>query len=155
MKRRLLQIAALLAASMAAGAVRNAALSPSLPWTRLPEHPLAAEIIEAGFRLAAREEVAQASEAGWPLIFDARSQTEYDRGHIPGALSTPAQELATRGGEYAAMLGPTDPVILYCSHEACTDALRVAEVIRGDHGRDVAIYLPGMVGWRAAGGPEE
>lgn len=149
------QVGLLAAAALLAGVLRNLALSPPLPWTRLPKPPLAAEARADGIRLISREEVVAASETGSPLIFDARSMAEYDRGHIPGALSAPASEAAARLAEWIGLIGPDEPVIVYCGHPACSDALILGRILRGPGDREVWMYLDGMSGWRAAGGPEE
>jgi rhodanese-related sulfurtransferase len=52
-----------------------------------------------------------AVEAGEAILVDVRSRATYEQGHIAGALSIPAQEVATRSAEL-----PTDKqVIFYCA----------------------------------------
>jgi 3-mercaptopyruvate sulfurtransferase SseA len=52
-----------------------------------------------------------AADAGEAILVDVRSQTTYEQGHIAGALSMPAQEVARRSTEL-----PTEKtVIFYCA----------------------------------------
>lgn len=46
-----------------------------------------------------------------PQLFDARSRSSYDRGHIPGAISLPFDELENRLSE----VSRERLVIFYCS----------------------------------------
>ena len=48
---------------------------------------------------------------GSAVFVDARSLDQYEQGHIPGALSLPADEIADRLDE----LDPDDPIIAYCT----------------------------------------
>ncbi len=49
-----------------------------------------------------------------PVIVDVRSQSEYESGHVPGALHLPFYAMWTRHTEIKGK--PEDPVIVYCEH---------------------------------------
>jgi rhodanese-related sulfurtransferase len=49
-----------------------------------------------------------------PVIVDVRSESEYESGHVPGALHLPFYALWSRHEEMKAQ--PEDPVIMYCEH---------------------------------------
>ena len=49
-----------------------------------------------------------------PVIVDVRSQSEYESGHVPGALHLPFYAMWSRHAEIEGKL--EDPVILYCEH---------------------------------------
>jgi rhodanese-related sulfurtransferase len=49
-----------------------------------------------------------------PLIVDVRSQGEYDRDHVPGAVHIPFYSVGS--GLRAFGLAKEDPVVLYCEH---------------------------------------
>jgi len=49
-----------------------------------------------------------------PLIVDVRSQGEYDRDHIPGAVHIPFYGI--RSGLKDSGVSPKDPLVLYCEH---------------------------------------
>jgi rhodanese-related sulfurtransferase len=48
---------------------------------------------------------------GSHLVVDARTAEEFGKGHIPGAINIPAEEMAARNGEVSA----GKPVVVYCS----------------------------------------
>ena len=49
-----------------------------------------------------------------PLIVDVRSQGEYDRDHVPGAVHIPFYSIGS--GLRVIGLAKQDPVVLYCEH---------------------------------------
>ncbi len=49
-----------------------------------------------------------------PLVVDVRSQGEYDRDHVPGAVHIPFYSIGT--GLKELEYPKTDPVVLYCEH---------------------------------------
>jgi rhodanese-related sulfurtransferase len=49
-----------------------------------------------------------------PLIVDVRSQREYDRDHLPGAVHIPF--FVIESGLQQAGFSKKDPVVLYCEH---------------------------------------
>lgn len=49
-----------------------------------------------------------------PLVVDVRSQGEYDRDHVPGAVHIPFYSIGS--GLNARGYSKQDPVVLYCEH---------------------------------------
>lgn len=49
-----------------------------------------------------------------PLVVDVRSQGEYDRDHVPGAVHVPFY--STGSGLHELGYPKSDPVVLYCEH---------------------------------------
>ena len=49
-----------------------------------------------------------------PLVADVRSQSEYDRDHVPGAVHIPFYSIGSGLKELG--YPKTDPVVLYCEH---------------------------------------
>lgn len=97
-----------------------------------------------------REELIRRRDAGEITVIDVRPHEEYEAGHIPGAISVPLTELATRLADL-----PTDRgIIAYCRGAFCVmapDAIRVAE----RSGREVKRLDEGMLEWTLAGLPVE
>ena len=74
-------------------------------------------------------------------LLDVRSPEEYARGHLPGALNIPVQELDRRVAE----AGPTDgELVVYCrsGHRSS----RAAEILR-QHGFSKVHNLGPMTAW--------
>ncbi|MFJ9371550.1 ArsR/SmtB family transcription factor [Nocardia sp. NPDC101769] len=95
-----------------------------------------------------RDELIRRRDAGEITLIDVRPHDEYDAGHIPGAISIPIAELATRLAEL-----PTDrDIVAYCRGAYCVmapDAVRIARTA----GRDVKRLDQGMLEWTLAGLP--
>ncbi|MGD1906063.1 MAG: rhodanese-like domain-containing protein [Leptolyngbyaceae cyanobacterium] len=86
-----------------------------------------------------------------PLILDVRSEAEYNKGHIPGAIHISHRDLPDRLEELAAF--KAQPVILYC--EAGVRA-GIAETTLVDAGFQQVIHLAGdMQEWRRREFPVE
>jgi rhodanese-related sulfurtransferase len=99
-----------------------------------------------------RETLAAQIAAGTgPLVLDVRSGSEYDAGHVPGAINLPFQSVASRHEELAVAAGA--PIVVYCAHGPraawAGRALRKA-------GYTHVLYLDGhMTAWKKAGLPTE
>jgi rhodanese-related sulfurtransferase/rubrerythrin len=84
-------------------------------------------------------------------LIDVRQPTEYERGHIPGALLIPVSELHDRVQE----LDPDKPTITYCGSGVRSRA--AASLLEGEGLRNVYSMLGGMRAWEglvAEGLPE-
>lgn len=81
-----------------------------------------------------------------PQILDVRTRAEYRRGHIPGAVNLPVQELA-QGLEQLG-LEPSRPVVAVClSAHRSVPAVRLLQ----RRGFEDAVQLQGgMMAWRRA-----
>jgi len=85
------------------------------------------------------------------LIVDVRSQAEYDRDHIPGAVHIPFYTVGT--GVEQLGYPKTDPVAVYCEHGPRAGLAGMALYL---HGFDQIYSLDGhMKAWRANGFPIE
>ncbi len=58
--------------------------------------------------------LAQMQEGTAPLIVDVRSQGEYDRDHIPGAVHIPFYAIGSGLNDIG--FSKKDPLVLYCEH---------------------------------------
>ena len=79
-----------------------------------------------------------------PTIIDVRSQSEYESGHVPGAIHLPFYSLWTRQSE---IRSPKDEqVILYCEHGPRAG---IAKFDLWTAGFEKILYLEGhMSGWK-------
>ena len=84
------------------------------------------------------------------VVLDARPASEYEAGHIAGALSVPVDDLQRRLREF-----PKDKeYVAYCRGPYCVYADRAVEILRA-HGRRARRLVEGFPEWRAAGLPVE
>ncbi|WP_232661276.1 ArsR/SmtB family transcription factor [Pseudonocardia sp. TRM90224] len=95
-----------------------------------------------------REELLRRVRDGHATVLDVRPAREYAAGHIPGAISIPADELADRFAE----LPTATTVVAYCRGPHCVlsyDAVRLLT----QHGRNAIRLVDGMPEWRLSGLP--
>jgi rhodanese-related sulfurtransferase len=79
------------------------------------------------------------------VILDVRPTEEYDAGHIPGAVSIPADQLSERLAEL-----PTDAeIVAYCRGAYCVLAHEAVRLLTA-HGRRAVRLADGMLEWRLA-----
>jgi rhodanese-related sulfurtransferase len=93
-------------------------------------------------------EVTLAQEKGWGaavLWIDARPQEEYEKGHIPGALSLNEDDWNNLLPAVLAAWSPERKLVVYCSRVSCNASHGVAERLRNEAGLKNVYVLPG--GW--------
>jgi rhodanese-related sulfurtransferase len=84
------------------------------------------------------------------IVLDARPVSEYQAGHISGAISIPVDRLQRRLGR----LPRNKEYVAYCRGPYCVYADRAVELLRGSK-RRARRLLQGFPEWRAAGLPIE
>ncbi len=86
-----------------------------------------------------------------PLVVDVRTQGEYDRDHVPGAVHIPFYSI--RSGLSRAGFPKKDPVVLYCEHGPRAGIAGFTLLL---FGYDEVYSLEGhMKGWRTREFPIE
>ncbi len=104
------------------------------------------------------ESVARAREifdAGEVLFVDARSQADYENGHIPGALSLPVGRFDERIESFLNQYPAEQPIVTYCSGRTCEDSHNLARFLSEAGYTDIRIFIDGFPGWQAEGHPVE
>lgn len=143
-----LVVAALLSFSLAAGTLGNLVHPARLPWTGATATPPLPE----GVRIIALSDALARVQAGTTIMFDARSAAEYDRGHLPGAISLPAAESLA---DWIGVIKHGEVVVTYCTGPSCDDAIRLATRLREQTGAQVEVFAGGFAAWAEAGLPME
>jgi rhodanese-related sulfurtransferase len=106
---------------------------------------------QAGLEVVELAEAQRIAKAGDYVILDARSTDHYEAGHIPGALSMPVKDPGARFAGLQVLLVPKQPVMVYCSGQACDQALRLGAFLREQGIEQVALFEGGMEVWEGAG----
>ncbi len=112
----------------------------------------------AGARPEEIDSVARAKEIydnGGVLFVDARSQQNYESGHIPGAVSLPVGQFDARIDDFLDRYEPDQPMVTYCSGRTCEDSHDLARLLSDFGYDDVRIFIDGFPGWQAEGHPIE
>jgi rhodanese-related sulfurtransferase len=99
-----------------------------------------------------RDELLRQIQAGIaPLIVDVRSQGEYDRDHLPGAMHIPFYTISSGVGEIGH--AKNAPLVLYCEHGPRASIAGFSLFLSG---YDTVYSLEGhMKGWRKNSFPIE
>jgi sulfur-carrier protein adenylyltransferase/sulfurtransferase len=93
----------------------------------------------------------QLIDTGQPLVLDVREQSEWDEGHIPGAVHVPRGHLESRIERAAP--DPSRPVVIYCS---VGNRSAFAAKTLGELGYQVVSSLAGgFTDWKRNGFPVE
>lgn len=85
-----------------------------------------------------------------PVILDVRSPEEYASGHVPGAINIPHDQIQARLSELDDQRG--EEIVVYCRSGKRAG---IASEILSDSGFRVTHLTGDMMGWTAAGHPEE
>lgn len=89
------------------------------------------------------------------LFVDARSNDDYNEGHIKGAISLPVGEFDERVGNLLDDYSPDQSIITYCSGRTCEDSHRLAQMLIDLGYENVSIMVDGFPGWKENGYPVE
>ncbi len=94
-------------------------------------------------------------DGGKTLFVDARSNDDYNEGHIKGAISLPVGEFDERVGNLLDHYSPDQSIITYCSGRTCEDSHRLAQMLIDLGYENVSIMIDGFPGWKENGYPVE
>ena len=89
------------------------------------------------------------------LFVDARSQNDYDNGHIPGAVSLPVGRFEERIESFLNRYPAEQPIVTYCSGRTCEDSHNLAQFLSDVGFTNVRVFIDGFPGWEAEGYPIE
>ncbi len=87
--------------------------------------------------------------SGRAVFLDARSQYEFEQGHIQGALSLPPRDFAARFPGLKPRLTGKEAVIAYCDGELCQLSIALAEQLRAAGITNVFVLKNGWTLWNA------
>lgn len=87
------------------------------------------------------------------VFMDARSETEYARGHIRGALNLSWEEVDDHFLTATAALSPGTPIITYCEGDTCRSSYNLALFLRDMGFTNVKVLVNGWSLWKKAGLP--
>ncbi len=87
------------------------------------------------------------------LVLDARRESDFLSGHIPGAMSLPANAIDEALVTIAMLLTPEQPVLVYCSGQDCDESIMVGEALVQSGFTNITLYVGGLKAWQEAGLP--
>lgn len=126
-----------------------------IPWVQDWSIYVESRAREAGIEIVPLSVVYSMFKAGDGLFIDARPATEFEAGHIPGAISLPFEELDSRLETLIRILDVHFPLIAYCSNRECDDALMLAIALQDMGKTNLLYYVDGFDVWKEEGCPVE
>ncbi len=154
----------LLGTAAAVLGVVSLAIRLDVPWTPPPPDPAAAvceidEPVEGVAPAIARIPVTQLQSriaSGDVVLVDARPSEDYAAGHIPGAISLPADEVDALFASQSLPIPVDRDVVTYCARADAGDAEHVGRVLDSTVGCPrIHVLAGGWDAWLGADGPVE
>jgi len=141
----------LIGISILCGVLANTFGPKQIPWQQAWSNQVSSQAEELGIRSATVEDAKRILDEGVHFIFDARPPVDFESGHIPGAMLLYSEDFNTYFMDYAMMLTPEQPVMVYCSGYACDESLLVSEMLFEQGFTNLVLFAGGMAEWNAAG----
>ncbi len=138
--------------SLFVNAVRS---SGKIPWVQDWGHYVEAKALKEGLSLASLDQTRAIVDQGIYVLFDARHAIDYNEGHIPGALSFPYDEIDTAFQSAQMYLIPEQPILTYCSGDACDDSFELALFLKEQGYTNMTLFAGGFNAWTSAELPVE
>lgn len=85
------------------------------------------------------------------VLVDARSREDYDKSHLPGALSIPLEDIK----DYAGELDKDEKIVTYCGGFQCPASTEAAKMLMKLGFGDVRDYKGGIQEWTEKGYPTD
>jgi rhodanese-related sulfurtransferase len=85
------------------------------------------------------------------MLVDARSREDYDKGHLPRALSMPLEDIK----DQADRLDRSEKIVTYCGGFHCPASTEAARALMKLGFKDVRDYKGGIQEWTEKGYPTE
>ena len=108
-----------------------------------------------GVRMITLAEAEDLWRAGEAAFLDARTADLYAQGHVPRALSAPAEEAEKSLPPFFERLPLTGPLVIYCEGGDCSSSLALAKLLHGRGFTDLRVFNGGWEEWEKAGLPGE
>lgn len=146
--------ASLLALSLALGTGANLLRPPAsrLPWIGEWDLHIETKAFRAGIPVTFLTGAQARAADPATMIFDARIPEQYEAGHLPRARNLPVGDVDRRIGDFARLLTPETPILIYCGGSDCADGLDLAVKLRELGFADLTLYPGGYAEWVGYGG---
>ncbi len=99
------------------------------------------------------EEAARRFEAGEAVFVDSRNPSDYEQGHIRGAVNLPEPRFDQEIERFLLQFDPGTPIITYCDGPQCDLGKDLAEKLHFTGFENVFYIVDGWSRWKSAGLP--
>ncbi|WP_432736519.1 rhodanese-like domain-containing protein [Maridesulfovibrio sp. FT414] len=97
------------------------------------------------------EKLLSAYDSGEVQLVDARSDSDFTMGHIPGAVNIPSWAVHDEFASLSVVLAKDKGVIVYCDGLSCGKSTIVAKKLLDAGYGNVMVYSDGIDGWISSG----
>ncbi len=118
-------------------------------------HYIEAKALENGITLITSAQAWDYFEKGTHVFLDARPNTDYAAGHIPGAFSLPYDAMEDHFMNVQMLLTPEQPLVTYCSGKECDESFLLTIFLRDQGFTNIVLFADGIEAWNEAGHSEE
>ena len=108
-----------------------------------------------GIRLITVEEAEDLWRTAQAAFIDARSESLYDEGRVPGARSVPASEAGKALTADLLNFPREGTLVVYCEGGDCRSSLLLAKRLHGHGFKDIRVMSGGWDEWTKAGLPQD
>ncbi|HMO51057.1 MAG TPA: rhodanese-like domain-containing protein [Kiritimatiellia bacterium] len=145
----LMLLGATVALAAAASRFYEQPLPLDYPWSRHVEQ----SALETGMQVMTVAEAEAAVQSFSHIVLDARREADYLAGHLPGAMSLPANDVDAHFAMISSLLDPAMPIMVYCSGQDCDESLLVGRMVIDAGYTNVTLFVGGFRAWQEAGLP--
>lgn len=149
------QIGIILLASTVLAGVSNLVHPRRIPWVQDWSHQVETKAAEQEIPIISLATAMEKATRRTAAFIDARSASEFAKGHIPGAVSIPFDSFDDHFPTILELLDAGDQLVVYCRNRECDDALLLAAELTAMGGTDIVLYVDGFEHWSKNGGEVE
>ena len=131
------------------GAVANLVSPHRIAWREDWARHVETAANAAGMPLVTLAETQAIVAKGTHILLDARSLDAYAAGHLPGAMSLPADAMEQQFPQFAGVLDANSPLLVYCSGIECDESLRLGTFLHEQGFTNVVLFAAGYAAWSA------
>jgi len=149
-RRVLAKALGLVAAACALALIANLVSPRRIAWFEDWNAGVEARAWKAGLKVVSVRDTAELVR-NRVAVLDARSVAEYDKGHLPQAMSVPFKDAARTLQDLEPILKRDGVIVVYCRSSECDEALMLCEALRDQGYRELRLFAGGWEAWSAAG----
>jgi rhodanese-related sulfurtransferase len=108
-----------------------------------------------GIRIISLAEAEDLWRMGEAAFLDARTKDTYAQGHVPRAMSAPAEDAEASLPSFVERLPLEGALVIYCEGGDCSSSLALAKLLYEKGFTDIRVFNGGWEEWERAGLPGE
>ena len=152
MKTTAHKMVAILLASGVAAVVANCVHPRKIPWVKNWSGQVEAQALKQEIEVMPLAVALGKLRSAETVFVDARSAAHFAKGHIPGAVSVPFEQVDEVFPVLVDLIDSGRELVVYCDTRECDDALLLAVRLQAMGADRLALYVDGFALWEKLGG---